>query len=133
MLTELLNAIYKKFAQWVDKAINWAINFLSKVLQVIKNWFDALYDYIQELLQDNDETVIIDQSTDIGAEMFEMIKEHCPKTTSINKYNRDGKIVMGVNDGTITKVEEFEAIDNQNGNTDFDKDLARDGIIRMTA
>lgn len=132
MLLDLLDRLYYRFCEWAERTWNWLKNFVAKVFQFIKNWFDALFDTLTDMLRTNDEAVIIDTQTDVGSEIFDAIVEHCPKTTSLNKYDRDGKVVLSVKNGNINEVKNYQANEIQNRYTDFDKDLARDGIIRMT-
>lgn len=128
----MLRLIYDWFCDWADRLINWLKNFVAKIFRFIKNWFNALFDYINNMLANNDEAIIVDTKTDIGAEIFDMVCQRSPSTTSINKYNKDGKIVMGAKNGSITRVENYQADQVENSNTDFDRDLAQEGIIRMT-
>lgn len=132
MFLDLLEHLYGQFRKWAKVASNWLKNFVAKIYRLIKNWFDALYGALINTLRNNDEAVIISPQTDIGSEIYDTIVESCPKTTSINKYDREGKIVLGVRNGSITNVGNYQAEKVQNQYTDFDRELAQDGIIRMT-
>lgn len=133
-LLDLLSSLWDEFCCWADEAWHWLKQFFSKIFDWIVSWFNALYDYIADLLVgEDDEAVVVDTRTNVGSMIFQQIVEQCPEKTSIKKYDRSGKIVVGFDEArNIKKVENFQANHVEDANTDFDMDLARNGIIRMS-
>ncbi|MBR6068190.1 MAG: hypothetical protein IKP45_10370 [Bacteroidales bacterium] len=129
----MLRKIWEAFKGWAKEAWHWLKAFLAKVWEHIQNWFGALRDYIDDLLEDKgDEATVLDLSTEVGQDIYNTICEKCPETTNINKYDKTGKMVIGFDKNhAIKKVENFQAKNVEDRNTDFDRDLADTGIIRM--
>ncbi|MBQ6278036.1 MAG: hypothetical protein IJK62_15170 [Bacteroidales bacterium] len=130
----MLRKIWDAFKNWASVALNWLKNFISKVWDFIKNWFSKLFDYVKDLLEnEDDEAVIIDTQTEVGRDIYEQICKNCPETTPINKYDKNGKMVLGFDgEHNIKKVENFQAKKVEDNDTDFDRNLAEKGLIRMT-
>ena len=105
----------------------------TTVFPSIRNWFDAMYDFIQSSLSSgNEEVAIINQGEAIGNELYHKIQPILLETMHLPEHEKIGKIAFCIKEGKITRTAFFVAQMVENTDTDFDKDLAKDGIIRMT-
>ncbi|MCQ2287372.1 MAG: hypothetical protein MJZ76_10960 [Bacteroidales bacterium] len=134
MLDELFDWIIDAADDFFDGVIDWFSDVISSVWDWITSWWSALFDDVQEITDKDDEAVIINTNSEAGKEIFDMICEKCPNTTSINKYDKSGKIVCDFDKESkeLEKIYNRQANEVENTNTDFDRDLAQCGILRMT-
>ena len=128
MFLELWNA----FCDWAAEALNWLENFFSKVWEAIVSWWDAICDTINDWLSDDDdEVVVIDVNTSIGADIYRTIKEQQPKVRSASKYNKREVLHFDSSTGELKEVANFET-NNVQRDDDFSRDLRNDnGILRL--
>lgn len=124
--------LWDAFCEWAEEAWNWLKNFLSKVWETIVNWWDAMCDTIEDWLNDDeDEVVVIDVSTRLGADIYEKIKQEQPNVRSKSKYHKREALHFDSSTGELKHVANFET-NNVQYDDDFSRDLRNDnGIIRL--
>lgn len=102
-------------------------------LGIIRNWFDGIFDKVNKLLcEENCDEVVICRG---GNEFAESIITFAHPYDCIfsQEYINDAIILAKLKSGNVIKpVYIIKAEFVQNVETDFDRDLDREGIIRLT-
>lgn len=119
---------------WARKAANWLYNFLKHVWGRIVSWWSRLKEWLKACIQKYKEIVLLDSREDGGRELIEAIQEAQPTTTTIDDIDNlgeEGPVAVQVNyDGTIARIEDFEADVQQLDN--YDKMQSQNnGILRI--
>lgn len=128
----MFSELWDAFLDWASNALNWLKNFFVKIWETIVSWWDALCDTIDEWLDelfDDGEVVVIDPSTQFGRDIYEAIKTQQPERVSRNKYKKQA--MQFNSQGNLKKIADFEA-NNVRQKDDFEKDLEKKGVIRIT-
>ena len=123
--------LWDAFCDWASDAWNWLKSFFKKIWKEITSWWTALREFLEDLIDAlTGEVEVIDPNTNIGQDIVKKIREIQPETKTMDYY--DSKIVITVDKNTdgIRKVANLAA-EKVKGISDFDKDLAQQGIIRL--
>lgn len=128
----MFRELWDAFCEWASDALNWLRNFFSKVWDTIVSWWDALCDTINEWLESfNDEVVAINVETELGKNIYDMIKKAQPNVRSVSKYYQTELLHFNKETGELKQVANFET-DNIQNESDFEKDLRNsDGVLRL--
>ena len=124
--------LFEQIAAWVSNTWNWLNRFFKRLWGWIKSWWSKLRTFVKDSLKEFYEVVILDRRQQGGRELWELIQEHQPETTTLDEIdNLESKMAMGFNgDGTIGKMENLDAHAQERDQYDIIADK-NNGIIRI--
>ena len=128
----MLRELWDAFCEWASEAWNWTRNFFQRVWERIVSWWNAMCELIEDWLEDDDdEAVIIDDTSSIGSDIYREICRRNPNRQSVKRYNKQA-LHFDSKTGELKEVANFGA-NSVNERDDFERDLQRNnGILRLT-